>query len=413
MKKLLLLFTSILSTFAIFAQTDCSDLIMSEYVEGWYNNKALELYNPTNATILLDGKYRLIRWSNGSTTSDQDPLYALPLTGNIEPYKVMVMVQDTTKPGQDTMVWLALRNKATWLAPYDYGGTTPGGNVVFWNGDDAISLQKKQTNGSWKDIDIFGEIGVRPLDWQLGTTGAWTDTKPYWRGTGAYLTKDQTLIRKHTVKHGIDRIAMNQYGNESTGGYPNSFYAFAEYDSMPANYFDSLGTHWCDCKPASQVLDLGPDQTVFGGDLVTLDAGQFTTYLWSTGAIVRTVIIDSSGVGFGTKKVFCRVTDVFGVQSDTVRITFQRKQGIIDPQVGMNVNIKPNPVINNQFTVTGNQAITSIEVVSIVGKIVYSKFVASRQTEVKVVLNEIPDGIYLVKIKFNDDQSVIKKIIIQ
>jgi hypothetical protein len=248
MKKILLFLASVLSTGLLVAQTDCSDLFISEYVEGWYNNKALELYNPTSTAITLDDTYRLIRWSNGSTTSDADPLYVLPLVGTIAPYQVMVMVQDTTKPGQDTMVWLGLRKKATWCAPYDYGGTTPGGNVVFWNGDDAVSLQKKQTGGTWKDIDIFGEIGVRPLDWQLGTTGAWTDTKPYWRGEGAYLTKDQTLIRKHTIKYGVDRIAMSHYGDSLTGIYPNSFNAFAEYDSMPANYFDSLGTHWCDCK---------------------------------------------------------------------------------------------------------------------------------------------------------------------
>jgi len=258
MKKLLLFLIALLPAVFGNAQTDCSDIIMSEYVEGWYNNKALELYNPTSTAITLDNQYRLIRWSNGLTTSDQDPLYVLPLLGTIGPYSTWVIIQDTTKPGQDTMVWIELRKKADWLAPYDYGGTTPGGNCVFWNGDDAISLQKKQINDTWKDIDIFGEIGVRPLDWQggTGTTGAWTDTKPYWRGTGAYLTKDQTLIRKHTVKFGIDRVAMSHYGDESTGVFPNSFYAFAEYDSMPANFFDSLGSHWCDCKTPQSINEL-------------------------------------------------------------------------------------------------------------------------------------------------------------
>ncbi len=229
------------------AQTDCSDIFISEYVEGWYNNKALELYNPSNAPITLDNFYRLVRYDNGNSTSHENPLYVLPLTGTIDPYKVMVIIQDTTKPGQDTMVWPALRKKGTFLAPYDYGGTTPGGNCVFWNGDDAVSLQKL-VSGTWKDIDIFGEIGVRPLDWQLGTTGAWTDTPPYWRGEGVYLTKDQTLIRKKKIKFGIDRIAMSHYGDTITGIYPNSFNAFMQYDSMPANFFDSLGHHVCDCQ---------------------------------------------------------------------------------------------------------------------------------------------------------------------
>ncbi len=177
------------------------------------------------------------------------------------------MIQDTIPEGQDTMVWPALRAKADWLAPYDYNGTTPGGNVFFWNGDDAISLQKLQPGGSWKDIDIFGEIGVRPVDFQGGTTGAWTDTKPYWRGDGAYLTKDQTLIRKHTVAYGIDRIVMNHYGDSVTNGFPHSFNAFVEYDSMPANFFDSLGSHWCDCSNMLQPVIIGQpqNQTVCNG----------------------------------------------------------------------------------------------------------------------------------------------------
>lgn len=261
MKEKLLFILSLFTVIVVNAQ-DCSDLFISEYVEGWYNNKALEIYNPTSAAITMDNNYRIVRWDNGKTTSDTDPLYVFGLTGTIEPFKVAVIVQDTTKAGQDTMVWLALRKKATMLAPYDYGGTTPGGNCVFWNGDDAISIQKKQNNGSWKDIDIFGEIGVRPLDWQGGTTGAWTDTKPYWRGTGAYLTKDQTLIRKAKIKTGIDRVRMSHYGDSVTGQYPNSFYAFAEYDSMPANFFDSLGFHRCDCKTSSSVQENRPADLV-------------------------------------------------------------------------------------------------------------------------------------------------------
>ncbi|NCA75797.1 MAG: T9SS type A sorting domain-containing protein [Alphaproteobacteria bacterium] len=335
MKKLLLFFVLLMPTGYLYSQ-NCSDIFISEYVEGWYNNKALELYNPTNASIILDNTYRLIRWDNGKTTSDQDPLYVLGLTDTIQPFSVMVIVQDTTKPGQDTMVWLELRKKATWLAPYDYNGTTPGGNCVFWNGDDAISLQKL-VNGTWTDIDIFGEIGVRPLDWQGGTTGAWTDTKPYWRGTGAYLTKDQTLIRRHNIKIGIDRIRMSHYGDSTTGIYPNSFYAFAEYDSMPANYFDSLGTHWCDCKTS---------------------------------------------------------------------------QSIVENKINNYLNVLPNPVTNDHFTVVSGAPLISLEVVSVVGQQVYFSTV-SRQKEVKVQLENMPSGIYFVRAITIDQQKIIKKIILQ
>ena len=343
MKKLVLFIAALLSAGAIFAQTDCSDLFMSEYVEGWNNNKALELYNPTSAPIVLDNVYRIIRWSNGSTISDQDIQYVVYPMGTINSYKVMVIIQDTIPAGQDTMVWPALRKHATWLAPYAYGTTppTPGGNCIFWNGDDAISLQKK-INGVWKDIDIFGEIGVRPANWQgppnYSPSGAWTDTKPYIIGTGVYLTKSKTLIRKHNIKHGVDRSVMIHYGDSSTGGVSNSFYALLEYDSLSANSFDSLGQHWCDCKT-------------------------------------------SSGIG--------KLTN------------------------GQTVVILPNPVTNNQFTVQASQPVKSVEVVSIVGQSVFFHDFALRQKDIKVVLNNLPIGIYLVKVKFNEDQPVIKKIIVQ
>jgi len=249
MKKLYILIIVLIMAGFVSAQ-DCSDLFISEYLEGWNNNKAIEIYNPTPNIITFTDTYRLIRWSNGSTIADQDIQYVLPLVGDIQPYQALVIIQDTNFPGQDTMVWAGLRAKGDYLAPADYNAGTQGCRVVFWNGDDAISIQKF-TGGNWVDIDIFAEIGVRPLNWQGTTTpaGAWTDTPPYWRGEGAYLTQNQSLIRKSTVKHGINRATMNTYGNTTTGGYPNSFNAFAEYDSLPANLFDSLGIHTCECKP--------------------------------------------------------------------------------------------------------------------------------------------------------------------
>ncbi|MEI7981925.1 MAG: lamin tail domain-containing protein [Bacteroidota bacterium] len=340
MKKCLLFLLAMVPAMFAIAQTDCSDIIISEYVEGWNNNKAIELYNPTNVAITLDNVYRLIRYSNGATDSEKDPLYNLPLPGTIGAFQSWVIIQDTTKPGQDTMVWPPLRKKADWCAPYDYGGTTQGGNCVFWNGDDAISLQKKQNNGTWKDIDIFGEIGVRPKNWQgtYNPSGAWTDTKPYILGTGKYLTKSKTLVRKHTVKHGIDRIAMSHYGDSLTGGVPNSFYALKEYDSLSANFFDSLGTHWCDCKTS-----------------------------W----------------------------------------------GVNELQHGNRVTIQPNPVTDNQFRVISAAVINSVEILSVVGQSVFFRNCTSHLRDLTVHFNDLPAGVYLVKIISVDNQAVIKKIIIQ
>ena len=68
MKKLLLSLGLLTSTLSFSQITDCSQLFISEYVEGWGNNKALEIYNPTSADINLSG-YFVARYSNGSTTA--------------------------------------------------------------------------------------------------------------------------------------------------------------------------------------------------------------------------------------------------------------------------------------------------------------------------------------------------------
>ena len=61
MKKYLLALSLFISQ--ILTAQDCSDLFISEYVEGWGNNKVIELFNPTMNPIDLSN-YVLSRWSN-------------------------------------------------------------------------------------------------------------------------------------------------------------------------------------------------------------------------------------------------------------------------------------------------------------------------------------------------------------
>ena len=64
MKKNLLSISIIVFCITTITGQDCSELFFSEYAEGSYQNKAIEVYNPTNSTIDLSG-YRIERFSNG------------------------------------------------------------------------------------------------------------------------------------------------------------------------------------------------------------------------------------------------------------------------------------------------------------------------------------------------------------
>ena len=77
MKQILLSMT-VLFAMSVNAQiTDCSDLFFSEYVEGYGQNKAIEIYNPTTAPIDLSD-YRVERYSNGATNSSELTTTKLP-----------------------------------------------------------------------------------------------------------------------------------------------------------------------------------------------------------------------------------------------------------------------------------------------------------------------------------------------
>lgn len=212
MKKLLLVaFTGLIST-GIQAQTqDCSELFISEYVVGSGNNRALELYNPTNAPINLE-QYKVGRFRDGSGT----PML-LSLAGTIGAYSTYVIVVDKRDPngtGLEAPADMALQAVAdTFVNPVYVQANSP----FYFNGDDAVPLIKGDNNL----LDIVGKIGEDP-----GT--AWSDAN------GTWWTTDKTLIRKPTILKG-DANGLDDFLPE------------VEWDSLPENTFTELGWHTCDC----------------------------------------------------------------------------------------------------------------------------------------------------------------------
>ena len=94
MKQALLIIGAFISLTA-FAQNTCNELFISEYVEGWSNNKALEIYNPTNNPIDLSG-YFVSRYSNGATTATV--ANSIQLSGTVPAKGVFVAVLQKLDP---------------------------------------------------------------------------------------------------------------------------------------------------------------------------------------------------------------------------------------------------------------------------------------------------------------------------
>ncbi len=244
MKKTLL-FTLLLACCGFFAQAqDCSDLFISEYIEGSNNNKALEIYNPTEEAIDLSD-YRIIRWSNGNATYSD--LYALDLSGTIESYGTYVMVldkRDCTQTGQDTCVFEGLMEKADAF----YSPVYDNNRTLYHNGNDAISLNKISDDSTipyGAFVDIFAQIGIG-ADVDGVRMRAWTDNPvpsnpaypPYTCFAGdfdcTWWTANHTMIRKPSVKSGVSQN-------------PNGFNPAEQWDTLGINVFTELGSHTCEC----------------------------------------------------------------------------------------------------------------------------------------------------------------------
>lgn len=175
-----------------------TDLIISEYVEGDSTNKAIELYNPTDAAITLTGAYSLSVYFNGSATPTN-----FSLTGSVAPAGTFVFA-------------------STLLAAFANQTTGAG----LWNGNDAIALRKGGVV-----VDSLGQVGFDP-------GSQW--------GVDLASTADNTLRRNADVCTG-DTV-------------PNDVFDPAvEWQGFAQNTFDGLGSHTADCDgtppPVSLVIN--------------------------------------------------------------------------------------------------------------------------------------------------------------
>lgn len=328
MKKFLLVIFTLFIGSAIFAQ-DCTELFISEYVEGSGNNKAIELYNPTDAAIDLSG-YNLVRYSNGGFDG-----YDVGLSGTIEAKGTFVVVLDKRDPdGVDLEqpVDSALQEKADiFLCPvYSVN------RMMYFNGNDAVSLEKV----TGEIVDVFGQIGGGMLSDDNGW-GNYNDTTITYNSGGNpttytiqnYIvgplfwlswTKDNTLLRKYDIGQGI------------TSNPDPYFQVFMEWDSVPVNTFDSLGFHNCEC-----------------GSL--------------------------------------------GLSDNNSPLA--------------NISFYPNPVTNGSFTIESDEAIESVELINLLGKVIYREQFATRTENHTFTIDEKLNGVFLVKTQFETGEVQTKKLI--
>ncbi len=194
MKRFALVLIAIILT-AGTAMAQITDLIISEYVEGSSNNKAVEIFNGSGNDIAL-GDYSLLLYANGNTS----PIYTIAL--------------DAVTLNQGDAFVLVNSNASAALALY---ANQLSGSLTF-NGDDALVL----TNGS-EVVDSIGTVGFDP-------------------GSGWICDQGSTV--NHTMRRKTD-ICQGDTDPSDV------FDVCMEWNFFAMDTFDNLGLHNTDCESVS------------------------------------------------------------------------------------------------------------------------------------------------------------------
>jgi hypothetical protein len=387
MKKYLLFFVWALGIYTTaFSQNppaNCSELFISEYSLGKYNNRALEIYNPTNAIVDLT-QYQLGRNDNGGTTIW---LTTFPAGAKIQPYKTYVVIcdkRDTTqyKVGLEYPIfdgyekWDTLR-KANGQPDVNTDGSfkfavavdTLNGNLpvrgkiyrdfldlkcrataflnpvyavnrtFYFSGNDGMLLFKGATPDITGFTNLVDMVGVYNDPGMTTSTNSWKD----WRGFS--VSEDVTLVRKREIKAGTGLVA---YARQDTFRYGN-WLSFANNNAAPS--FQNLGSHTCDCDPAPPV----------------------------------------------SARRLCNGTVVVAA-AEVIPARF---------------HIYPNPSVLGNVTLEADGKIEYIQVIDLMGRVVENRLMPIAAETVQLSLNVPISGLYFVKITTTEKRVGIQKLMVK
>ncbi|HGM7944492.1 TPA: ExeM/NucH family extracellular endonuclease [Pseudomonas aeruginosa] len=187
---------------------NAAELIISEYVEGSGNNKALEFYNSGSQVLDLSA-YRVEFYFNGASAAGR----SIDLSGSLAPGKTFVLANGVADPAL-----LALASQQV--------------EGSWFNGNDAVLLRRR----SGEILDSLGQVGFNP-----GTT---------W-GSGDVQTLDRSLVRKADIRDGDSDPS-------------DAFDPAAQWLGYPRDTFANLGQHGAGEPGGGEEAGLRPIHEVQG-----------------------------------------------------------------------------------------------------------------------------------------------------
>ena len=271
MKKIFSMAVLVFSAVILFGQA--SDLFFSEYIEGGSNNKAIELYNGTGATIDLSN-YLILQTSNGGNIDE----YVDQLSGMLADGAVYVIAHSSSVSD--------ILNVAD----------TTGTGICYHNGDDARALAKIDPTGTDTVTFMGSPVVVTILDY-IGEPGP--DPGSGWSVAGVSNgTQNHTLVRKSSVTG----------GNTSWTLSAGTTTADSEWEVYAQDEFAYLGAHTYGIQQVTVTINVNMTyQTTLGNFNPLVDFVDVAGSMNSWGGTVMTDTdgdniwsIDLTGVDVGT-----------------------------------------------------------------------------------------------------------------
>ena len=199
---LLAMLVMLLSAGSALAQ---QSLFFSEYIEGGGNNKAFEIFNPTDDDIDL-GNYIILGNYNGNPFNDTLRFTPGTILASMDVY---VVAHADADPAITDVADSLIEN------PFNDGTSY----IAVFNGDDARALVYIDGTDS-TIVDYFGTADNDPgSGWDVAGVSA--------------ATKDHTLVRKANIKQG-NPVALSSFGTES---------ADSEWEVYDKDNLDFIGDH--------------------------------------------------------------------------------------------------------------------------------------------------------------------------
>lgn len=306
------------------------DLVISEYIGGSGDNKALEIYNGTGVALDLS-PYRLEQGVDGAGWGVGDIRYSYPLTGILAAGEVLVLANSQASQAILDKADIIFESETS-VSEY----TVPGCNILSFNGNDAIGLF-----GNDILIDAIGVGGEKP--------------ESGWAVAGiAAATQNKTLVRK-----GIT-------GNPDWAVSAGTNAADSEWIVYDQDNFTYLGSH-----SISRILYVSPASLSFGN--IEIDKNSEPSVLTISG---------SNLTGNITYEVTEGYESVFAVSEDNW-----------DAQTGGTLKVAFNPTAVQDYNATLTIRSEGVEdkIVGLSGKgiVIPEISITSPENDAKIYLDEI------------------------